>query len=234
MCLHVGEPPNSPANGGRRRRTRLDELSDELAHEHEKIRALQDEIAREIANHQAPPAPRRFKLLPGGLAAVPLFAWARDHHVPTMLVVAAVGGALSYTPSLAPYMTPLPPQSAHPAATAPPLDARPAPPTQPDARPDVEPPQATAGLQTGEPPATTAPQTATPAPDATEPPATTPPPTTTQPDPDDGRQQPPAEPPPESPPPAEPDPDCAEVLPAPGVDVDGCLAEVGQVIDSVG
>lgn len=215
-------------------------LRHRLQQGHVKAMAIRQEaiagiLAPPVKDVVIPPPPRtlsehrsRARWGMGGLAAVPVAAWARDHHVPTMLAVAAVGGVLTLTPSLAPYISELPPQAERPTVTAPPLDPRPEPPTEPGIV--REEPSTAQEPVTGVPPAQV-----TESVQGIEEPTATPPPITTEPDSDDGRQQPPAQPPPsgEPPPPPPPEPDCAEVLPAPEVDVDGCLTEVGQVIDNV-
>lgn len=175
-----------------------------------------------------PPPPRtpsehkaRTKWGMGGLA-VPVIAWARDNHVPTMLAVAAVGGVLTITPSLTPYVSESPPQTEEPIMAAPPLEPRPPAPTEPDAELDVD--------QAEPPPATEGPQAQ--APEG--------PPTTTEP-PGDRRQQPtpgpkrsdePEEEPSEEPngPPRQ----CIEVDVPPDVDLPACLDDVAELADSIG
>lgn len=189
-------------------------------------------VAPPIKDIVIPPPPRtpsehrsRARWGMGGLAALPVVAWARDHHVPAILATAVVGGVLNMTPSLAPYESVLPPPPV--AAPAAPLEPRTAPPTEPDNQTDRPADSRTDNsrgrlAETLPPPA----QTPQPQPDGEpdEPGPTQPP----QPPRDDPPpEQPPPEEPPTEPPPEE-EPSCAEALPE--LDVDGCLAEVDQII----
>lgn len=190
-------------------------------------------LAPPIKDIVIPPPPRtpaehrsRAKWGMGGLAAVPLVAWARD-RVPVTLAIAAVGGVLTFTPSPAPYVTPLPPQAEGPTVTAPPLGPRPDPPTadvERDEEPETTQEQGRAQVpvvapESAEPPAT---------PPDTQPPTEPPPPSRSEPP----SQPPPEEPPPTEPPPEEEPPDCAEALPE--LDVDDCLDDVDEVVSGLG
>lgn len=193
-------------------------------------------LAPPIKDIVIPPPPRtpserksRAKWGMGGLAAVPLVVWARD-RIPVMVAITAVGGVLTFTPSPAPYVTPLPPQAEGPTATAPPLESRPAPDTEPDAERDEEPEttqeQGRAQVPVVAPGSVEPPAT----PPDTQPPTEPPPPSRSEPPP----QPPPEEPPPTEPPPEEepPEPGCAEALPE--IDVDDCLDDVDEVISGLG
>lgn len=170
----------------------------------------------------------------GGLAAVPVLAWARDHHVPTMLAVAAVGGVLTYTPSLSPHVTPLPPQADAPTVTAPPLEPRPAPPTEPDAETEADVEQSELPPTRGQPGQPQPPDQAqgTPRGRSAEP-------GERRQEPAPGPRQPvepeqePRQQPDEPEPPSQPPP-CLEVGPPPDIHVPACVDDVSEVVSSAG
>lgn len=206
-----------------------DDLQAKLA----QLIAEAEEVRRLIEQAAQPPippprTPKERARAQGWLLGIPLLGGAVAfvrHHLGATVAIAATGVVLSLTPSLAPHMTdvPEPPSMALPTEQRPPLELRTAPPTndtQPDSRTDnsrgrlVEtlPPPA----QTRQPQPDGEPDEPGPTQQPPEPPRDDPPP-----------EQPPPEEPPTEPPPEE-EPSCAEALPE--LDVDGCLAEVDQII----
>lgn len=152
--------------------------------------------------------------------------WIREHPTAVLAAFAGAGAIALGIAASGPLHEPGQPIAAPP----PPITSLP-PPGTPDDTPDVQP-----DGQTGPPPTTTpAPRVTTPAsPPVAEQVATqqdTPARQAPRQDDDVGPQPaPPPDDPTETPPPPA---DCAEILPAPQVDVDGCAAEVGAAVPAL-
>lgn len=123
----------------------MSEPQDDLQAKLAQLIAQAEEVQRQIERAKQPtPEQRRaaLRVIKGGLAAAAtatgisaLGSWLRL-HVGTTAVLAATGGALMLTPSLSPYVEPLPPQAEETPTAGPTLEPKPERPTG-DTEPDA-------------------------------------------------------------------------------------------------